>query len=368
MDPHEPYREEVRARAEAEIAGSVVTRDSSSSWDGRLFRLMGTTGLLGLVTPRAFGGVEGSAQALYAAMAGFGARTADAGLALAWGAHTLGCAIPLGLLGSEAQRRRYLPGLCTGERVGGWAHDDCQHAPTHATRRAHGWVLVGRKAQVVNGPVGDIFLVTADTGEGPSVFVIERGAPGLSMGPRTRTSGMRTATIGELVLDGCEVGEDDLLGPEGAGHAVYRLIQRWERGCMLAPWLGLLRATLTRSVTHAREEREHGMTLAHSQSLRAHLADMRIRLELCERLQARATWQLDHRAEHADRDLAVARLFVGESIAAIVRGAADICAPYSLELGHPIERLVRDAPLAGLLAVRSDVLRSIIAGSLLGLG
>lgn len=368
MNQHEAFREQARAFAEAEVAGSVVVRDRAAAWGEGLLRAMGAAGLLGLVLPRAYGGAEGSAEALCGAMAGFGEGGGDAGLALAWGAHTLACAVPIVMLGSEAQRRRHLPGLCSGERIGGWAYDDGPGAPTRATRCADGWVLEGRKLRVVNAPIAALFVVSAITREGRSTFLVERDTPGLSIGSRMTSSGMRTATIAEVVLERCEVPEQALLAPEGAGLATVRLVQRWERGCMLAPWLGLLRAALAQTVGFARDHHELGVPLAHSQALRARLADLRIRLELCERLQARAAWQLDHRAEHADRDLAVARLFVGESVTAIVRDAAELCAPQALELGHAIERLVRDAPLAGLLGVRPDLLRSSIAGSLLGLG
>lgn len=368
MDWQETNHEQARALAEAHVEASVVDRELASTWDGALFRRLGAAGLLGLAVPREYGGAGATAQALCAAMAGFGAGGSDAGLALAWAAHTLGCMAPIARLGSEAQRRRHLPGLCTGERLGGWAHEDDPDAPTRASRRAGGWRLDGRKVRVVNAPVAGLFVITAITGETRSAFLVERDAPGLSIGPRLATSGMRTATISQIVLEGCEVDEQALLGSEGAGVASCRLVQRWERGCMLAPWLGLLRGALACSVTQARARREYGVLLAQSQSLRARLADLRIRLELCERLLARAAWQLDHQGEDADRDLAVARLFVGEGVQIIVREAAEICAPQALELGHPLERLARDLPLVGLLGVRDDVLRSIIAGSLLGLG
>jgi alkylation response protein AidB-like acyl-CoA dehydrogenase len=219
-----------------------------------------------------------------------------------------------------------------------------------------------------------VFVVTAITDPARqqasvSSFIVERGMPGCHVGPRIETTGVRTAAISELVLDGCELGPDHLLGGEGGGLArTGRIVARWQRGCGLAPWLGLVRAALAHSLAHARGFHRLGGPLAGSQSVRARLADMRIRVALCERMQARAAWQIDHAGAGADRDLAVTRLFLGESVAAIARDAADICAPEALAFDHPIGRLARDVAFAGRLGVDPIVLRSIIAGSLLGLG
>lgn len=375
MDAEQHAAQRARGRDLAqEIAGTVVARDREARWDGALLRRLGAAGLL------AAGDAATPAAALCAALTGLGEGCGDGGLALAWGAHTLGCAVPIARLGSEAQRRRHLPGLHRGEQVGAWAHREAAVAgertgvTTRARRRPGGWTLTGRKTWVVNGPVADVLIVTAVTdpsrgAAGVSSFIVERDAPGLAFGPRVASAGARTAEIAELVLDGCELGEHGLLADEGAGLTrTLRLVQRWERGCMLAPWLGILRAALARTVDFVGGALQFGEPLARSQAVRARLADMRIRLELCERLQARSAAQLDQGDEAGERELAAARLFIGAALAEVARDAASICGPEAQALGHPLERLARDLPLAGLLGVSDDLLRSIVAGALLGLG
>lgn len=379
-DRHEPHRERARAFAEREIAPSVVARDRESRWDGALFRRLGAAGLLGAGLPATHGGGGLSAPALSLLLAGLGEGSGDAGLALAVCAHAFGCALPIDRLGTEAQRRRALPPLARGEWIGAWAHGEPHTASdplgirTRALRRAGGWVLRGRKSWVVNGPVADVLVVSAVTDplhwkEGVSTFLVERGAPGLVVGERLETAGARTALISDILLEDCQVPADALLGPEGSGLThTHRLIQRWERASLLAPWIGLMRALLDGSVAEARRRIQFGRPLSGSQSTRATLADMRIRLELCQRLQARAAAQLERGDACADQDIAVARLFLGESVAQMTRAAAGVQGRGGPGSSRLVERLHRDALVVGLCGDDRDVLRSVIAGSLLDLG
>lgn len=370
MDSHD----QARAFAERAVAPTTASRDRDARWDPALFRELGGAGLLGAPLAREHGGAGLGALALQGLMRGFGEGAGDAGLALAWAAHTGGCALPIERAGSAAQRRRYLPPLASGEWTGALAHDerhtlaDPLGVQTRAVRRGDRWVLRGRKTSVINGPVADVFLVTATTASGLSAFLLDRGAPGLAIGRPLDTHGMRTATIAEIVLDDCVIPECDILGPEGAGLAMYQHFQRWERACMLAPWCGLLAALLAESVAAAREQVRFGRSMACAQRVRAALADMKIRLELGRGLQARAAAHLDAGDASGARDIAVARLFLSGSIAQLTRAAAQIHGPRGAERGGLAERLLRDAAVAAHIGDGDEVLRSVIAGALLGLG
>jgi alkylation response protein AidB-like acyl-CoA dehydrogenase len=345
-----------------------------SRQDGRTpLRRLGA-GLLAGALPRTHGG--GSATALCEAAIKLGESSGDGGLALAWAGHALGCGLAIGRLGDERQRQRYLPALSTGTSIGAWAHDERAIAgdrvgvQTTARRRGDGWILRGRKTWVIGAAIADIFVVTARGEAGKiSSFIVERDAPGCRVGPRIATTGAGAAAIADLVLDDCELGPHGLLGGEGTGLShTCRLVRRWQRGLGLAPWVGLLRGALALALAHAREFVRLGAPLAASQALRARLADLQIRLALCERVQARSAWLLDHADAGGERELAAGRLFLAESVATSVREAAAICAPQALAPDHPLARLVADAPFLDRLDVDADTLRSIVAGSLLGLG
>jgi hypothetical protein len=379
LEAREARDDEARAFAEEEIAPTVAGRDREARWEPDLFRRMGERGLLGAALPGVYGGGDRSAIAVSREQSAFAEGSGDAGLALAWLAHSFGCALPILRFGTEVQRRRFLPALARGEWIGGVAHKEREgEGPTgvavRAERRRDRWILRGEKTLVVNGAVGHVFVVTAVTDpargkDGVSTFLVVRGARGLEIGRRIETSGLRTAVIGELSFHDCEVPEDALLGPEGTGLThTYRLIQRYERAYLFAPWIGLMRALLDRSVAEAREHCELGRPLARSQSVRAVIADMRIRYELCRRLAAHAAFQLDHAGPSAERDIATARLYLAESVAFLTRAALSIHGPRALEAGSLAERIHRDAAAVGLVGESDDRLRSVIAGAILHLG
>ncbi|MEZ4428244.1 MAG: acyl-CoA dehydrogenase [Nannocystaceae bacterium] len=363
-EPRDSSLAAIQTRARA-IATTIVARDRDGVTDPAPLRELAALGLLAAPAP-------GEAAALCEAMIELGAGSGDAGLALAWAAHTLGCALPIARLADPRLRARLLPRLEAGALVGAWAHRDAVGSVTRARRGVGGYVLEGRKAWVVNGPIADVLLVTAITDDDRdelSAFVVERGAPGLCCGPRLAVAGARTCGIAELRLEGVHASEDSMIGAPGDGRAlVLPLVHRWQRGCQLAPWLGLLQAAVADVTRRARAPGERARPRAASQSTPARVADMRLQLALCERMLARGAWQLDHHEADAERDLVAARLFVGDAIEALAREAQRLCAPGSCAPGDPLERLARDAPFADLLGHDRDTLRSILAGALLGLG
>ncbi|HVJ94657.1 MAG TPA: acyl-CoA dehydrogenase family protein [Labilithrix sp.] len=271
-------RIQTRAFGAAAIAPSLAERDRERRWDPTLFRRMGRAGLLSLGLPLASNSdkpATPSTVELGEALVGFAEGSGDAGLSLAWAARTSGCAAPIARFGSVEQQERYLPALVDGQRIGALAHEEADPSgdptdvQTVATRLGpKRWVLDGTKTWVVNGPIADVFVVTAVTSSsarerGISAFVIDGETRGWRLGRPIEPIGMRTAAISELILEGCEVTDRDLLGPEGGAftHAL-RLIRRWQRGLLLSPWVGLMRALLDRSFEHARTRRSLGAPLA----------------------------------------------------------------------------------------------------------
>jgi alkylation response protein AidB-like acyl-CoA dehydrogenase len=359
---------------------SAPERDRRASWNAEIFRQMGAAGLLAAVLPREYGGGGLTALDWSAQQEGFGAGSEDAGLALAWAEHTLRCAVPLWQLGSDAQRQRYLPSLCRGEQVGAFADGtaDTVNLPSTVGARSHRhdapWRLHGRVPMVVNAPVAAVFIVTAvtDPDRGPngvSAFLVEATTPGLSVGAPVVSLGLRTALRADVVLEGCEVPSTNILGDPGAGlTGVLRLARLWERAAALAPWIGLMQTLFERAVAHAKDGMQLGQPLSSFQSVRARLADMKIRLELSRRMQARASWQMSAPDRVSERDAAEASLFISESAGWIAREAFQLAGASGRRADPFLERAYRDAALLGEHDPGYAVLRSVIAGSLLELG
>ena len=196
------HADTARARARelgSRFAQSAIERDREGRWTLEPFLALGSAGLL--AGGSASGLLERSEVAsplvLSEALIGFGEGSGDAGLAHAWVSHTIGCLLPIVEFGPASLRERWLPGLICGESIGAIA--DAAREGVQAHRSPKGWRLEGVQPAVVNAPIADIFVVRA----GASTFVVERGAPGLEIGPRIASAGLRSATIAELRFAGC---------------------------------------------------------------------------------------------------------------------------------------------------------------------
>jgi alkylation response protein AidB-like acyl-CoA dehydrogenase len=360
------------AFARREIAPSLPAREQAARCDREDLARLGRAGLFGALLPREHGGSALGCARLASMQDGFGAGAMDAGLALAWSAHLFDCALPVARYGSEGQRGRYSSALARGDRIGALAHAERDGGPTGvATRaRAHGdhWILEGEKQLVANAPLADLFVVSAITdaaggARGVSTFLIERDAPGFTIGARVATHGLRTACFADVVLERCEVPKDAMLGELGAGLThTLRLARLFERALGLGAWIGISRTLLEASTLRLREA--NGGTPA----LRARLTDMRIDFELAQRAQRRVAHELDSDEDGAERDVVAARLCISRAMRRVVEHAVEIDGVDAIRAGGASERLRRDAQVLALAGESEDLLRSVLAGALLGLG
>ncbi|MBA4866840.1 acyl-CoA dehydrogenase family protein [Streptomyces sp. PSKA54] len=377
--------ERVRELAErvARPTAALRDRDRDRRWDPRLFaELAGARpglGLAGPLVPRSAGGSGLSATQTCSLLEGLGEGSRDPGLALAVGVHAVLATVPLRAFGSLQQRERYLPRMASGEWVGGLSLRQTQgsaFAPTVVARPtasgAGGWVLTGELDLVAGAPVAHHFLVIAahdDSGSGGrTAFVVDRDTLGLLItdaGP----AAMRTCPWGRLVLNGCPVPDDAVLGTVGGATAeVEPLLAALDWVFSSAPWLGVMRALTRDAIDAARELHLFGQPLAHTQSARFTLADLATRCELAAELLYRAAGQFDVGGQPSQRDAAVARLFVADAARAVTEGAARLSGPLALTGDHLIERAHRDVLFFAETGGGSSVLQPVIAASLLGLG
>jgi butyryl-CoA dehydrogenase len=379
-DQQRELYEGARVFGAREVRGSVLERDRNERWDPTLWRKMGEAGLLGAPFPEVYGGTGLSAVDTCLVKEGFGEGASDGGLALAWGAHTILCGVPIWKLGTEAQRQRFLPGLCSGELVGGFclsepdSGSDAASMKTRAVRRGDRWVLNGTKMWITNGPIGDVFVVTAVTdpeaqprAAGISTFLVERTAPGFRVGQLIDKLGMKTSKTCELIFEDCEIPAESLLGMENFGFFVTaRLILGWERACLLAPALGAMKDTIDRTVRYAQEREQFGRPIAKFQAVRHTIASMRMRYELSRNLVYRVAWLLDQSDDPPLVEAAVAKVFVTESAQHNARDAIQLHGGNGFTLEYEVERGLRDSMLGSIGAGTNEIQRGLIARALLG--
>ena len=357
--------------AAAELGHDLERRDRDGAFSREEWRKCARLGLLGLPVPVAYGGVGASATTTAAALEGLGYGCSDNGLIFSLNAHMWACGHPILRFGSEQQRRRWLPGLCDGSLIA--AHgmtepesgSDAFALRTTATPADDGWVLNGSKTFVTNAPDSDLFVVFATTDRalgfaGLCAFVLERGAPGLAIGPPLSKMGLRTSHLGELFLDDCHVPANQLLGEPGGGMVIFNSSMRWERSLILAAAVGTMRRQLERCLAHARQRRQFKTPIGSFQAVSHPLAEMRLRLQTSHLMLYRIAAMLD--ADTAtDLDAAMTKLHLSESLVQSSLAALQIHGGTGYVTESGLEREVRDALGSRIYSGTSEMQRNVIA-------
>jgi len=332
-------------------------------------------GVQALVVPSAYGGLGAEALAAVAVLEGLGQGSADNGLLLALGAEMWSVTTPLARLGSEEQKRRWLPRLATGESVGAFAltepesGSDAFRLRTRARREGSGFRLDGIKTFVTNAPVADLILVFAATSPeagyfGLTAFLLESTAAGVTVGAPLAKMGLESSPMAEIRLDAVWAGPDAVLGEVGGGAAVAAFTLEWERGLLLAPALGTLERLLRRTTAYCRARRQFGRPIHDFEAVGARLAEMRLRLELSRLLVYQFAWRKDQGLA-SGAEASMTKLYLSESLRSACAHALHLhgAAGYCRELG--LEQDWRDAMASSLYSGTTEMNLNLLAETLL---
>jgi alkylation response protein AidB-like acyl-CoA dehydrogenase len=306
-----------------------------------------------------------------AAMEGLGYGCCDTGLVFATGASLWTVTMVIMAFGTDAQKRRYLPGLCDGSLLGAnaasepGAGSDIFSMQTRAERHEGDWILNGRKTWITCALAADILVCFASTDPskgvlGITAFLLERGTPGFDGGREIPTLGMRTAPMGDLVLENCVVPPDAVLGREGRGSTIFNAALEWERGAILAGVLGTMRRQLEACIAQAKTRKQFGQPIGKFQSVSNRIVDMKLRLETSRFMVYRYAWATSHGNDAAAwssmAKLHVSECFIQNSLDAIrCFGAAGLAS------GSALERDFRDSAGGVIFSGTNDIQRNLIA-------
>ncbi|MCP4407282.1 MAG: acyl-CoA dehydrogenase family protein [Gammaproteobacteria bacterium] len=348
------------------------TDDDSHESARARFLTCAATGLLRHGVDAQYGGFDDTFQALIVAHAELGMRTRDPGLLLAINAHLWGVVFPLLRFGTARQKQDWLPGLLGGEQIGGHAITEPQagsdiHAMvTTAVAANGGYRVEGHKRYITNAPLADVLVVYAREEGTPSLsaFMVRRDDPGVEFRTGHGIKGYATATIGEVLLPGCELPAERLLGKQGAGAVMIQLALEHERAFIFAGMTGVMRWQLQRAIEYARTRPAGSGYLAGVQGVTHRIADMQLRLETT-RLWIRECAQLLDEGKRITLASAQAKLYASEAFLQSSLDAAHILGASGLEGELP--ELVHDAMAGRLLSGSSEIQKNIIA-AMLGLG
>lgn len=366
----------VRRFVEHEVIPAASPLERAGDYPHTLVEQMRGMGLFGVNVPEAYGGAQLDTVTLAAIFEEL--SRGWLGLAGVLGTHTVLCDV-LVRFGTEDQRQLFLPGLASGERRGGIcltepnAGTDLQAITTTATRDGDVYRVNGSKMWITNGRYGSTFLLLAKTDpaaspahRGMSAFVIEKGAPGLTVSRDIDKLGYKTVETCELHFEDFPVPVDGLLGGvEGRGFAQVMAGLEAERINVAARGLGLARAAFDEALKYSRGRTTFGKPICEHQSIQIKLADMATKIEASRLLVDSAARKKD-RGERCDLEAGMAKLFATETAAEVSLEAMRILGANGYSKDFPVERFYRDAPLLVIGGGTNELQRLIIAKRLLG--
>ena len=365
------FRDSVIRFAKSELNDDIIEKDRAGQFNAAAFQKCAEFGIQGLPIPEEYGGSAADPLTVVVAMEALGYGCHDNGLLFSINAQMWSFQIPVLEFGTEAQKTKFLPPLCRGNMVAVHAMtepesgSDAFSLRCQATKREGRYVLNGTKTFITNAPMADAILVFATLDrhkglEGISAFIVEKGTPGLSTSHHIDKMGLRTSPMSEVILQDCAIPEENRLGPEGAGSAIFNCSMEWERGSILASYLGTMQRQLEACVQYARERKQFGKPIGRFQAIAHRLANMKVRLEAARWLVYRVAW-LKQQGKSAILDAAIAKLSVSESFVQSCLDAVQIHGGYGYMTDFGIERDLRDSISGTIYSGTSEIQRNIIA-------
>lgn len=353
-------------------------RDVESRFDRDVWDALGEFGILGLPVPQEFGGSGADIVSTCLALEALAEGGHDAGLGLSVGAHMTIGTVPIWLHGTDEQKARYLPDLCSGRSIGAMAitepeaGSDAAAIKCSARRDGSDWLINGSKIFITNGSIADSVIVIAVTdgdagpGQGVSAFIVEKGTPGFSVGRDLDKMGTRSSPLSLLHFDDCRVPAEALLGTEGAAlwQVAFECFD-WERTVMIASSIGGMKASLDASIDYAKERRAFGKPISKHQAIQHKIAEMKTYLDAARLVLYKAAWLKQEGHPH-QIEASVAKLFVAEAAMRNALEATQIFGGYGYIKEYPIERAIRDAKLISIGGGTSEIQKMIIARTLIG--
>ena len=365
-------RESVRAFAREEIEPLAAEIDASNDFPMELWPRMGKVGLLGITVEEEYGGSGMGYLEHVVAMEEVSRASASVGLS--YGAHSNLCVNQIRRNGTEAQKRKYLPGLISGEHVGALAMSesgagsDVVSMKLRAERRGDGFLLNGAKMWITNGPDADVVVVYGKTSpeadsRGITAFLVEKGFEGFSASRKLDKLGMRGSNTGELTFENCFVPEENVLGGIDEGVAVLMSGLDYERAVLSGGPLGIMQACMDVVMPYVHAREQFGRPIGEFQLVQGKLADMYTKMS-ASRAYVYAVAQSCDRGRLPRKDAAGAILFSAERATEMALDAIQLLGGNGYVNDYPTGRLLRDAKLYEIGAGTSEVRRMLIGREL----
>ena len=371
-EEEEMFRDAIAAFADEEVRPRVRDMDKACRIDPTLIPKYFELGLMGIEVPEEFGGAGGSLMMV--ALAVEEISKVDASAAIVCDVQNTLVNFPIHRYGSDEQKQRYLTRL-TSEVVGAYAlseagsGSDAFGLATRAEKKGEGWVLNGRKLWITNGAEAEIFVIFANADpaagyKGITAFIVERGTPGFAVGKKEDKLGIRASSTVELLLDGCELPAESVLGPVGQGYKIAIETLNEGRIGIGAQMIGVAQGALDAAVSYIQERRQFGKELAHFQAIQFQVAQAATELEAARLMVYNAA-----RLKDAGRDIArqgaMAKLYSSQVCERVTSLCVELFGGYGYTTDYPVEKFYRDAKIGTIYEGTSNMQLQTIAKSLL---
>jgi len=374
-DHQKLIRDTVRQFMEAEVRASVKEMEKEEKFPAEAIKKLGEMGCCGMLVPEEWGG-PGFDTVSYVLMLEEVARVFTA-LSTALGVTNSAVQAPLLLFGNDAQKKKYLRRMATGETLGAFcltepaAGSDAAGIQARAVRAGDCYKLNGTKTWVTNGSVAGVLLVFAKTdpdagGKGISAFLVEPGFAGFRAGRHEDKMGQRSSPSVEILLNDCMVPVENRLGEEGQGLKIALSALDGGRIGIAAQAVGLAQGALEETVKYAKQRKAFGKSISEFQAIQWMIADMQTEIEAARGLVYHAAWIKDAHPTKVGASASKAKLYASEMVNRVVYRAVQVhgSAGYSRETD--VEQMYRDARVITIYEGTSEVQRMIIARELLG--
>lgn len=366
-------RDTIRDFAEKTIRPVVMKYDEAQEFPMEIMKKLGELGFLGILVPEEFGGA-GLGYVEYALIIEEISKV-DPSIGLSVAAHNGLCTNHINLFGNPEQKKKYLPDLASGKKIGAWglteavSGSDAAGLKSIAIKDGNYWILNGSKQFTTHGTVGETYVVMAITNKeagkkGISAFILEKGMEGLIIGKKENKLGMRASDTTQLAFENCKVPAENLLGEEGMGFINSMMVLEGGRISIAANSMGLAQGALEAAVKYSKERKQFGKFLADFQATQFKLAEMQTNIEAARMLTYRAAWMKDNGIPNT-KEAAEAKLFASEIAEKAASEAVQILGGYGFIKDYPVEKFYRDAKLLTIGEGTSEIQRIVIARDLL---
>jgi len=372
-EDQEHLRREIRDFAAREIGPNVLAWDEASEFPLDVVKKLGKLGLLGVIFPSEYGGAGLGYVDYVLAIEELSAVDGSIGIIVA--AHNSLGTNHIFLAGNEAQKKKYIPRLASGEWLAAWgltepgAGSDASNSRTTAVKKGDHYVLNGSKTFITNGRYADAIVVIAATDKskgthGLSAFIVEKGTKGFRPGKKENKLGLRASDTSELIFEDCEIPAENLLGSEGEGFIDAMRVLDGGRISIAALSLGIARGALDSALKYVKERRQFGKAIAEFQGIQWKLADMATELDAARLLTQRAA-VLKDAGRKVTRESSMAKLFASEVAVRICNDAVQLFGGYGFIKDYPAEKYYRDVKLCTIGEGTSEIQRMVIAREIL---